>query len=100
MIGPGWHEKVFKFYTLEGALALRDALATFPGGRLVVNVVEMPIKCPVAPLEFAFLADWFFTERGMRDKVEHHVRHAARRRFTKPIALASWAACSKRRRSR
>lgn len=28
----------------------------------------MPIKCPVAPLEFAFLADWFLTERGLRDR--------------------------------
>ena len=30
----------------------------------------MPIKCPVAPLEFTFLADAFFTEQGMRDRVE------------------------------
>ncbi|MDE3129512.1 MAG: NAD(P)/FAD-dependent oxidoreductase, partial [Gemmatimonadota bacterium] len=70
LTGPGWREKVFDFYTLEGATALRDALAKFPGGRLVVNVVEMPIKCPVAPLEFAFLADDFFTRRGIRDRVE------------------------------
>jgi sulfide:quinone oxidoreductase len=40
------------------------------GGRLLVNIAEMPIKCPVAPLEFLFLADWFFHERGMRDKME------------------------------
>ncbi len=50
---------VFDFYTLEGATALRDALARFDRGRLVVNPVEMPIKCPVAPLEFCFLADWY-----------------------------------------
>ena len=53
--------------------------ADFDGGRLVVNVVDMPIKCPVAPLEFCFLADWYFHERGIRDDVEHHLRHPARR---------------------
>lgn len=70
MTGPGWREKVFDFYGLEGATALRNALAGFQGGKLVVNVVEMPIKCPVAPLEFAFLADDYFTRRGIRDRVE------------------------------
>ncbi len=70
MTGPGWMEKVFTFYSLEGATALHTALERFPGGRLVVNVVDMPIKCPVAPLEFAFLADWFFQERGIRDRVD------------------------------
>jgi sulfide:quinone oxidoreductase len=70
MTGPGWMEKVFTFYSLEGAAALHTALERFPGGRLVVNVVDMPIKCPVAPLEFAFLADWFFQERGIRDRVD------------------------------
>ena len=51
---------------------LEAALATFDGGRLVVNVVDMPIKCPVAPLEFCFLADWYFHERGIRDQVADH----------------------------
>jgi sulfide:quinone oxidoreductase len=55
---------------LAGATALRDKLATWGGGRLVIDIVDMPIKCPVAPLEFAFLADDFFTNRGMRDKVK------------------------------
>ena len=36
----------------------------------VVNLVDMPIKCPVAPLEFAFLADWYLRERGIRDRTE------------------------------
>lgn len=70
MTGPGWRTKVFDFYTLEGATALRDALANFAGGRLVIDIVDMPIKCPVAPLEFAFLADAYFTRRGIRDKVD------------------------------
>ena len=86
LLGPGWRERIFDFYTLEGAAALRDALARFQGGRLVVNVVEMPIKCPVAPLEFAFLADWYFTERGIRDKVEIVYVTPLDGAFTKPAA--------------
>jgi sulfide:quinone oxidoreductase len=69
LTGPGWLETVFTFYDLPGATALATELATFDRGRLVVNVVDMPIKCPVAPLEFCFLADWFFQERGVRDQV-------------------------------
>jgi sulfide:quinone oxidoreductase len=51
LTGPGWQERIFTFYTLEGAIALRDALSAFDHGRLVVNLVDLPIKCPVAPLE-------------------------------------------------
>lgn len=68
--GPGWHKNVFDFYTIEGATALRDALADFKGGRFVVHLSEMPIKCPVAPLEFTFLAEAFFHKQGIRDKVD------------------------------
>jgi sulfide:quinone oxidoreductase len=70
LAGPGWMEKVFTFYSLDGAVALRSALSRFTGGRLVVGVVDMPIKCPVAPLEFSFLADWYFRRRKIRDRIE------------------------------
>ncbi len=70
LTGEGWGRSAFDFYTVEGATALRDTLAGFRGGRVVVNLVDMPVKCPVAPLEFLFLADAFFTERGVRDDVE------------------------------
>ena len=70
LTGPGWGERMFEFYTLDGAVALAEALERWEGGRLVVDIVDMPIKCPVAPLEFAFLADWYFTKRGIRDKVD------------------------------
>lgn len=70
MLGDYWYKTIFDFYTFEGALALRDKLKTWKGGKLVVHITEMPIKCPVAPLEFAFLADSFFLNKGMRDKVE------------------------------
>ncbi len=89
MTGPGWMEKVFTFYSPEGAAALRGALERFPGGRLVVNVVDMPIKCPVAPLEFAFLADWYFGERGIRDQVDITYVTPLDGAFTKPVASAT-----------
>ena len=69
LTGPGWRETMFDFYTLDGATALARKLAEWRGGKLVIDIVEMPIKCPVAPLEFAFLADAFFTEHGIRDDV-------------------------------
>jgi sulfide:quinone oxidoreductase len=70
MLGDHWYKTIFDFYTFEGALALRDKLREWKGGRLVIHITEMPIKCPVAPLEFAFLADSFFIKKGMRDKVD------------------------------
>jgi sulfide:quinone oxidoreductase len=70
MTGPGWNERVFTFYSAEGAEGLRRALERFDGGRLVVDLVDMPVKCPVAPLEFAFLADWHLRERGIRSRSE------------------------------
>jgi sulfide:quinone oxidoreductase len=82
----GWYRSIFDFYTVEGAMALAKYLRTWPGGRLVVNVVENPIKCPVAPLEFIMLADWFFHEQGIRDRVEITYATPLPGAFTKPIA--------------
>jgi sulfide:quinone oxidoreductase len=81
-----WGKSIHEFYTIEGALALAKYLRTWQGGRLVVNVVENPIKCPVAPLEFLMLADWYFHEQGMRDKVELTYATPLSGAFTKPIA--------------
>jgi len=67
LAGDGWYKNIFDFYTLHGACELQKFLRHWEGGRLVLNIVEMPIKCPVAPLEFLFLADWYFTEKGIRD---------------------------------
>lgn len=88
MMGEEWQRSVFDFYSLEGATALRDKLKTFTGGRLVVHITEMPIKCPVAPLEFAFLADDHFTERGIRDAVDITYVTPLDGAFTKPVASA------------
>ena len=84
--GPGWMEKVFTFYTPDGAAALARALAGFQHGRIAVNVIDMPIKCPVAPLEFCFLADWYFTQRGIRNEVELTYVTPLDGAFTKPVA--------------
>jgi sulfide:quinone oxidoreductase len=53
---------------------------------VVVNLVDMPIKCPVAPLEFAFLADWFLREAGARSDVELVYATPLDGAFTKPVA--------------
>ena len=90
LTGHGWGDTAFDFYTLEGATALRDKLAAFKGGRLVLNVVEMPIKCPVAPLEFLFMAEAYFTQRGIRDKVEIAYATPLEGAFTKPRASAAF----------
>jgi sulfide:quinone oxidoreductase len=77
---------VHEFYTYDGATALADTFRTWDGGRLVVHITEMPIKCPVAPLEFTFLADAFFTEQGIRDQVEITYVTPLEGAFTKPVA--------------
>lgn len=89
MKGAEWQQSVFDFYTFEGASALRKKLENFDGGKLVVHITEMPIKCPVAPLEFAFLADWYFKERGIRDKVDITYVTPLDGAFTKPTAAAT-----------
>jgi sulfide:quinone oxidoreductase len=81
--------QAFTFYTPQGATALAEKLATFESGRIAVNIVDMPIKCPVAPLEFAFLADWFFTDRDRRDDIELVYVTPLDGAFTKPVASAT-----------
>jgi sulfide:quinone oxidoreductase len=88
LLGSEWRRSIFDFYTLDGAVALADALRDFDGGRLVVHIVDMPIKCPVAPLEFAFLAEAYLRERGIRDRVELVYATPLPGAFTKPIASA------------
>jgi sulfide:quinone oxidoreductase len=62
---PGLAE-AHHFYTLEAALRLREALAEFRGGHIVVGVAGVPYKCPPAPLEFALLLEWELRRRGLR----------------------------------
>ncbi len=84
--GELWYKDIFDFYSIEGTVALSEHLKTWQGGKLVVNISEIPYKCPVAPLEFVFLADAYFTQRGMRDKVDICLATPLPGAFTKPIA--------------
>jgi sulfide:quinone oxidoreductase len=65
---PGLVEGGHEFYTVEGAFALRDVLAAFDGGRVVVGVTSLPFKCPPAPSETALLMHDFLRARGARDR--------------------------------
>ena len=90
-----WRTDVFDFYTLEGAVALSKKLKYFDSGKIVLNIAEVPYKCPVAPLEFVFMADWFFQVNGVRDKVDIELVTPLDNVFTKPVAanvLAEFAA--------
>ncbi|QGY43280.1 NAD(P)/FAD-dependent oxidoreductase [Maribellus comscasis] len=81
-----WYKEIFDFYTVEGAVALRRFFKDWEGGRLVMAITELPYKCPVAPLEFVFLADAYFTEIGIREKVDISYVTPMPGAFTKPIA--------------
>ena len=89
LLDGGWRETIHEFYTIEGAEALAKTLRYWKGGRLVVHIAEMPIKCPVAPLEFLFLADWHFHLRKMRGDVELVFVTPLPGAFTKPKASAA-----------
>lgn len=89
LAGDGWRKSIFDFYTLGGASALCRRLRDWTGGRLVLSIAEMPIKCPVAPLEFLFLADAYFHKKGMRSKVELVLATPLTGAFTKPVAAAA-----------
>jgi len=84
-----WYKSIFDFYTIEGAVALAEFLKTWEGGEMVLNIAEMPIKCPVAPLEFVFLADDYFKKKGMRDDVDITLVTPLDAAFTKPVAAKS-----------
>lgn len=84
--GALWRDKVHEFYTFEGSVALKKSLADFTGGRILVHISEMPIKCPVAPLEFAFLVEDHFRKKGIRHKVDITYVTPLDGAFTKPVA--------------
>ncbi|MFN3940297.1 MAG: NAD(P)/FAD-dependent oxidoreductase [Chitinophagales bacterium] len=86
MMDAEWQKSIFDFYTYEGSVKLAAFLKKWEGGRLVINIADMPIKCPVAPLEFTFLADDYFRKKGMRDKVEIFYVTPLSGAFTKPTA--------------
>ncbi|MFO7935089.1 MAG: FAD-dependent oxidoreductase [Bacteroidales bacterium] len=84
--GELWYKNIFDFYSVEGAVALQRFFKTWKGGKLVMNIAELPFKCPVAPIEFVCLADAYFTGKGIRDKVDITYVTPLPGAFTKPIA--------------
>jgi len=80
-----WGLRAHGFYMPDSALRLAAALASFDGGDLVVDIAEMPIKCPVAPLEFVLLADEYLTRRGIRRRTRLTVVTPLSGAFTKPV---------------
>ena len=85
-----WHKNTHDFYTVDGAVELYKKLKYFDAGRVVLNIAEMPFKCPVAPIEFIFMADWFFSEKGVRDKIEIELVSPLDTMFTKPMAAKTF----------
>ena len=86
---PGMAEGAHWFYDLEGARKMRDALATFQGGNIVINV-NVPHKCPVAPLEITFMLRDFLADRSLLDKTEITYTYPIGRLHTlEPVA--KWA---------
>ncbi|WP_153640405.1 NAD(P)/FAD-dependent oxidoreductase [Prolixibacter sp. NT017] len=81
-----WRKEIFDFYTVEGAVELQKFFKQWEGGKLVLAITELPYKCPVAPIEFVCLADAYFTEKGIRDKVDITFVTPLAGAFTKPIA--------------
>jgi len=81
-----WGKSIHSFYTLKSSVALAEKIKNFQGGRIVVNVVENPIKCPVAPMEFLMLSDAYFRKKGIRDRIELIYATPNSGAFTKPVA--------------
>ena len=86
LTGELWYKNIFDFYTIEGAVALQKFFKSWEGGKLVLCIAELPFKCPVAPIEFVCLAEAYFTEKGIRDKVDITYVTPLSGAFTKPIA--------------
>ncbi len=85
-MAEGMGRDIHNFYSRDGAVALFEKMKYFDKGRVVINIAELPFKCPVAPLEFAFMADWFFTKNGVRDHIEIELVTPLSAAFTKPVA--------------
>ena len=75
-----------EFYSYDGSVRLAEALRRWRGGHVVVHISEMPIKCPVAPLEFAFLFDSWLRDKKARDRTRITYVTPLDGPFTKPVA--------------
>ncbi len=70
---PGLPAAGLNLYTVDGACAVRDALATFPGGQVVILTAAPAYKCPAAPYEAAMLIEAELRRRGVRRESDIHM---------------------------
>ncbi|MCF6248047.1 MAG: NAD(P)/FAD-dependent oxidoreductase [Desulfobacula sp.] len=89
---PDGNSNEHTFFTQDSAVALYKRLKTFNKGKMIFNIAEMPHKCPVVPMEFIFMADWFFAKNGCRDDIEIEFVTPNTGIFTKPIATSVMSA--------
>ncbi|MFC7187755.1 NAD(P)/FAD-dependent oxidoreductase [Halorubrum yunnanense] len=87
---PGLAEGGHDFYGESSATALREELLSFTEGELVLSVIGTPHMCPAAPLEFVFMVDDWFRERGLREDVEITYTYPIQRVHGNPH-IAEWA---------
>jgi sulfide:quinone oxidoreductase len=85
---PGLAEGGDHFYSEAGALRLREKLADFTGGTILIGIGGLPYKCPVAPLEFTFLLDDYLRRRGLREKTTIRYTFPINAVFTIPTVAA------------
>ena len=67
---PGFAQASIHPWEMDSAVRLRDTLASFRGGRVVVGVPLGPYRCPPAPYEAQWMLDGYFRQRGIRERVE------------------------------
>ena len=67
---PGLLEGGNEFYTVAGAIALRDVLPRFEHGPAIIGVTGKSFKCPPAPSEAALLLHDYLTAHGRREATE------------------------------
>jgi sulfide:quinone oxidoreductase len=70
---PGFEDGGVEYYSIAGAERMRDVIADFDAGRILIGILGQPFKCPPAPFEGALLLHDHFDERGTRDSVEIRV---------------------------
>jgi sulfide:quinone oxidoreductase len=87
---PGLAEGGHDFYSESGSEALREELLSFTEGHLVLSVIGTPHMCPAAPLEFVFMADDWFRQRGLRDDVDITYTYPIQRVHGNPH-IGEWA---------
>lgn len=90
-----WNKNAFSFYYVDAAVQLKKRLDEFKGGKIVMNIAAVPFKCPVAPIEFVFLADWYLKKKGIRNKSEIELVTPLPGAFTKPKATAIFTEAAK-----